>query len=51
MKKYLDHTFFKFLFGFVTILVVSFVLLAAVGYYQVEIKPDTHASVDLGDAE
>ncbi len=50
MGKYFDKTFFKFLFGFVAILGVSFLCLVAVGFYQVEMKGNqVRASVDLGD--
>ncbi len=51
MSKYFDHTFFKFLFGFLIILASSFALLIAVGYYQVEIRASqAERVVDLGDS-
>ncbi len=50
MRKYFDHTFFKFLFGFLAILGISFVILIAIGYYQTEINNQSvKATVDLGD--
>ena len=52
MQKYFDKTFFKFLGGFFLILLSSFLVLLAVGYYQVEIKGvPSHASVDSGDSK
>lgn len=33
MFKYFDTTFFKFLFGFIAILAVSFALLLAIRYF------------------
>jgi len=36
MLKYFDRAFFKFLIGFVGIITAGFIVLIAVGYYQVE---------------
>lgn len=41
MTKYFDKAFFHFLLGFAGILAASFVLLIAVGYYEMEIKSNT----------
>ncbi len=50
MRKYFDHTFFRFLLGFLAILGTSFVLLIAIGYYQSEINNQSvKATVDLND--
>jgi len=41
MMKYFDNTFFKFLFGFLVILAISFSILFAVEYYQDKQELDT----------
>lgn len=38
MKLLLTPSFWKFLAGFAAIIAVSFSLLVAVGYYEVEVK-------------
>lgn len=38
MFKYFDKTFFRFLFGFLGMLILGFGVLMAIGYYEVEIQ-------------
>jgi Trk-type K+ transport system membrane component len=40
MRKYFDHTFFRFFFGFLAILVVSFALLFFVEHWTNKANPD-----------
>jgi len=40
MRKYFDHTFFRFLFGFLAILALSFALLFFVERWNTNTNPD-----------
>ena len=44
MLRYFDRAFFHFLFGFMGIIAVSFLVLLAVGFYEVEVKPGVEAA-------
>lgn len=47
MTKLFDRAFFRFLLGFIAILIVSFMLLLAAGNYEIE--RSGRASLDLSE--
>ncbi|NQV88442.1 MAG: hypothetical protein HQ402_02730 [Parcubacteria group bacterium] len=44
MWRYFDKAFFKFLFGFLAIIAISFIILLATNYYQQ--KTSTPGGID-----
>ena len=47
MFKYFDKTFFKFVLGFAGMLSLGFIVLMAIGYYEVEMQ-GVNASMQAG---
>jgi hypothetical protein len=45
MFKYFDRAFFHFFFGFVGMITVGFIILMAVGYYEVQGQNSETASI------